>query len=84
MKTDVLTVKQVSERLGIGLNQAYEACERKQIPCVRFGRRWLIPVAAFEKWLSTCGLADSQGLYTPTHADAKYCTDQDIEREETQ
>ncbi len=61
MKSDVLTVKEAAIRLGIGLNQAYEACQRQQIPCVRFGRRWLIPTEAFENWLSTCGFDTRQG-----------------------
>ena len=54
MQQDTITVKEAAQRLGIGINQAYEACERGQIPCMRFGKRWLIPTAAFEQWLHTC------------------------------
>lgn len=53
MQQDTITVKEAAQRLGIGINQAYEACERGQIPCLRFGKRWLIPIAAFERWLAT-------------------------------
>ena len=55
METEVLTVKEVAETLGIGINQAYEACEQSMFPCIRFGRRWIISRKAFERWLSTCG-----------------------------
>lgn len=54
MQQHTITVKEAAHRLGIGINQAYEACERGQIPCLRFGKRWLIPIAAFERWLATC------------------------------
>ena len=54
MQQDTITVKEAAQRLGIGINQDYEACERGQIPCMRFGKRWLIPTAAFEQWLHLC------------------------------
>ena len=54
MQQDTITVKEAAQRLGIGINQAYEACERGQIPCMRFGKRWLIPKAAFDAWLADC------------------------------
>lgn len=54
MQQDTITVKEAAQRLGIGINQAYEAFERGQIPCVRFGKRWLIPLTAFERWLLDC------------------------------
>ena len=52
MQQDTITVKEAAKRLGIGINQAYSACERGQIPTVRFGRRWIIPKKAFENWLN--------------------------------
>lgn len=51
MHQKVLTVKEVAKQLGLGINQTYAACERGQIPSMRFGRRWVIPQSAFEKWL---------------------------------
>ncbi len=51
MHQKVLTVKEVAKQLGLGINQTYAACERGQIPSMRFGRRWVIPASAFEKWL---------------------------------
>ena len=54
MQKDTITVKEAAQRLGIGINQAYEACERGELPNVRLGKRWLIPRVAFEAWLSGC------------------------------
>jgi excisionase family DNA binding protein len=49
---DVISLEEVAARLGIGRNQAYEAVQAGKIPALRFGRRWLIPRAAFERMLS--------------------------------
>lgn len=54
MQKDTITVKEAAQRLGIGINQAYEACERGELPNVRLGKRWLIPRVAFEAWLVGC------------------------------
>jgi len=48
---DVITLEEVAARLGIGRNQAYEAVQTGKIPALRFGRRWLIPRAAFDRLL---------------------------------
>ena len=40
------TIVEAARRLKIGRNQAYEAAARGQIPAVRIGRRWLVPIAA--------------------------------------
>lgn len=47
-----ITVEEAAARLGVGRNQAYEAARHGQIPALRIGGRWLIPVAAFEKMLA--------------------------------
>ncbi len=49
---DVTSVDEAARRLGIGRNQAYALVQLDKIPALRFGRRWLIPRAAFEKMLS--------------------------------
>jgi len=54
MQQDIISVKEAAQRLGIALNQTYQACERGQVPCMRFGRRWLIPRVAFDAWLANC------------------------------
>jgi excisionase family DNA binding protein len=48
----MVTVEDVAARLGIGRNQAYEAVRQGKIPAFRFGRRWLIPRAAFDRMLA--------------------------------
>jgi excisionase family DNA binding protein len=49
---DVISLEEVATRLGIGRNQAYDAVHAGKIPALRFGRRWLIPRAAFDRMLS--------------------------------
>jgi excisionase family DNA binding protein len=39
----VYRVEQVSELLGMGLNQTYQAIARGELPSVRLGRRVLVP-----------------------------------------
>jgi excisionase family DNA binding protein len=51
-KRVTLTVAEVSARLGIGLNQTYEAVRRGEIPGLRVGKRLLVPRAAFEAKLA--------------------------------
>lgn len=46
-----LSVPEVAERLGISKGKAYELVHTKQIPSIRFGRRWLIPRIRFEAML---------------------------------
>ena len=46
-----LTVEEVAEVLGISRWSAYEAVNKRQIPVVRVGRRWIVPRAALEKML---------------------------------
>jgi excisionase family DNA binding protein len=50
-KPETLTVEETAKRLRLGRNQAYQAVARGQLPAIRVGRRWLIPVAALERML---------------------------------
>jgi excisionase family DNA binding protein len=54
---DVLTVEDVAGKLGIGRNQAYALVQLGHIPALRFGRRWLVPRAAFERLLTETSTA---------------------------
>ena len=56
MENEVLTAKEVSKRLRVGLSQIYEGCARGEIPALRIGRRWLIPRAALDHWLGLYSL----------------------------
>jgi excisionase family DNA binding protein len=45
------TVPEVAAKLGLSRNACYEAIGRGEIPSLRFGRRVVIPRAAFERML---------------------------------
>ena len=51
--SDVLTVKQVADILGIGLNSAYRLVKEKQIGCIRVGKRILIPKVCVADYLTS-------------------------------
>ncbi|MBT9260208.1 MAG: helix-turn-helix domain-containing protein [Clostridiales bacterium] len=46
-----LSVPEVAHMLGIGRNTAYELARAGKLPVVRLGKRFLVPVAALERWL---------------------------------
>ena len=46
-----LTIPETAQLLGVGLNQAYEAAKRGEIPTIKIGKRILVPVAALERML---------------------------------
>ena len=50
-ETLTCTVAEVARRLGLGINQTYEAVRRGDIPSIRLGRRLLIPLAALNRML---------------------------------
>jgi excisionase family DNA binding protein len=39
-----LTIAQTSVLLDLGRNETYEAVKRKEIPAIRVGRSWRVPV----------------------------------------
>jgi excisionase family DNA binding protein len=47
-----LTVEEAAEALGISRAFAYEAVARGAIPCIRIGRRILVPRIALERMLN--------------------------------
>ena len=47
-----LTVPEAARLLGISRNLAYEAVRRGEIPCIRIGRRFLVPRVALERLLN--------------------------------
>ena len=46
-----LSIREAAEYLGIGINQAYEAARRREIPTIKIGKRILVPLAALERML---------------------------------
>jgi len=48
----VVTLDETAQILRISRASAYEAARRKEIPTIRIGRRWLVPLAALERMLA--------------------------------
>jgi excisionase family DNA binding protein len=53
-----MTVEEAAEVLGISRATAYDAVSRGEIPCIRIGRRILIPKVALERLLESAGTGD--------------------------
>ena len=53
MKKRTYTVEEAAKILGIGRSAAYQAVGTGEIPAIRIGKRWLVPVQALEQLLST-------------------------------
>ena len=49
------TVREAAAFLGIGLNQAYEACHAGTIPAVRIGGRWIVSLVALRRKVESGG-----------------------------
>lgn len=49
--SDVLTVGELCEILGIGYNAAYDLLNQNIIPAFRIGRRWKIPKEAVRSYI---------------------------------
>jgi excisionase family DNA binding protein len=43
-----LSIREAAKVLGVGVNQAYQAAHRGEIPTIKIGKRLLVPVAALE------------------------------------
>jgi len=57
-----ISVAEIARRLNIGRLAVYAMLERKIIPAIRLGRRWIITRHAYEHWERTCGKASVSGL----------------------
>ena len=51
MERIMLTVKEVSEALGIGINQTYALVHENKIPSMKIGQQYLIPKDSFYEWI---------------------------------
>lgn len=56
-----LTVEESAAVLGISRASAYEAVHHGEIPCIRIGRRILVPRIALDRLLSAAGGASGNG-----------------------
>jgi excisionase family DNA binding protein len=48
-----ITVEEAGRRLGISRSAAYRCVERREIPALRLGRFWKVPIDAFDRMLAT-------------------------------
>ena len=55
---ETISVEEAGKRLGVSRNTAYEAAGRGEIPTIKIGRLYRVPVAPFERLL---GLPVSTG-----------------------
>jgi excisionase family DNA binding protein len=51
-----IAIPEIARRLDIGRLTVYALLEKRIIPGVRLGRRWIVTRHAFEHWERTCGL----------------------------
>jgi len=51
MEKTVMTVREMGDALGICYPKALELTERTGFPCIRIGRRKVIPCDGFKRWL---------------------------------
>lgn len=55
-----LTVEEAASALGISRSFAYEAIAKGEIPCIRIGKRILVPKVALAKMLESTGDAAAE------------------------
>lgn len=51
IKKEMLTVKDIKESLGCGINRAYDIVNQKDFPKVKIGKRFYIPKDEYDKWI---------------------------------
>jgi len=50
-----ISVSEIAKRLSIGRMAVYAMLEKRIIPAIRLGRRWLVTRSVFETWEMQCG-----------------------------
>lgn len=55
-----IRVEEAAETIGIGRGLAYELCRTGQLPCLRLGRRLVVPRASLAQWLEDASRAVSR------------------------
>lgn len=48
----IISVEEMARILNLGRSAAYEAARRGELPSRRVGRRLVVPVPAFRRWLA--------------------------------
>jgi excisionase family DNA binding protein len=47
-----MSIAEAARELGIGINGAYDAARRGEIPIIRIGKRFRVPIAALNRMLT--------------------------------
>jgi excisionase family DNA binding protein len=81
--TDVITVEQAAEVLGIARGSAYQAVRSGEIPSLRIGRRILVPRVQLERLLDGETPDSPPGLRNTQVARAMANTSPSVRRNET-
>jgi excisionase family DNA binding protein len=50
-----ITVAEIAARLSIGRGTVYRLLEKRIVPALRLGRRWIVTRHAYEEWERRCG-----------------------------
>lgn len=60
MEKKTYTVNEIATLLGVGRHTAYNLVNRADFPKIVVGRRYVIPIQAFDNWLekTACGGVD--------------------------
>lgn len=51
----VYSVRDIQAMLSCSKSKVYEGLRTGVIPCIRLGKRYIIPQLAFRKWLESAG-----------------------------
>ncbi len=49
------TIQELSQLLGLSLGQTYKEAKKGIIPHLRFGKRYVFPRAAIDRWMADAG-----------------------------
>lgn len=52
----VYTIEEVAKMLGVSKGTAYECVKTGELPHIKLGRRIVVPIASFEKFLNVTSL----------------------------
>jgi excisionase family DNA binding protein len=58
----LVSVEEAARSLGIGQTKAYELIGQGALPCVKLGRRTLVPVRELSKWVDRLALASRMAI----------------------
>jgi excisionase family DNA binding protein len=59
MERMTMNVREMAQQLGISMPKAYELVKQDGFPVLRLGKRIIIPVVAFQNWLTLGAVGSS-------------------------